>query len=512
MLAIVALAMPVRGVGVDDNPPGFFTDEASAGYNAYTILKSGHDQHGESWPLLFRSVGDYKLPVFIYSTVPLVAVLGLTETAVRLTSATYGTLAVLATFFFASVVFRDRWVGVAAAFFLAILPWHIHYSRTGFGEMVSFLPFLVLAVTLFLLGLRHNKLWPLAAIVLGLTLYTYRAAWVVVPPLALFLGLLYFRELFKGWRMAAPALVIFVLLCVPLLIHLRSDTQDRSELAGVVKVNAADLNTLKNLGEWETLKTFADQYWSHFSFAFLFEEGDNGPITRHYLPGSGLLFKWQLPLLALGTIGLLIRPRRSTVLVLGLVALYPVAGALSDSSPISSRNILGSVVFSMIAAYGLVLLVNSILKLRSPYGQYAAGGLLVVAGIVVGTSFYSYLDRYHSEYPKLAAGYWGWQSGPREIIAYFESTEDQYDPLWMDGMFNAPGEFLSFYAPDGCKKCTIGNTTSYDPTKEQLFALRPENLAAEYTYRTVRTIEYPNGERAFSFVEITGERETSPVP
>ena len=176
LVAIIALGIAVRIVNITENPPGFFTDEAAIGYNAYTILTSGKDEYGESWPLLFRSFGDYKLPVFVYSVVPFVAIFGLTELAVRLAGATYGTLAIFTTFLLGSILFRRRSIGLAAALFLAITPWHIHYSRTGFGEMISFLPLLTLALYLFFRGVRQNGFWLASGVVFGLTLYTYRSA------------------------------------------------------------------------------------------------------------------------------------------------------------------------------------------------------------------------------------------------------------------------------------------------------------------------------------------------
>jgi 4-amino-4-deoxy-L-arabinose transferase-like glycosyltransferase len=503
LVGVIMLAVVVRTVGLSDNPPGFFTDEASFGYNAYTILKTGGDEHGESWPVLFKAFGEYKLPVFIYSLVPFVAGLGLSEVAVRLGAATYGTLTVFTTYLLASALFRQRSVGLAAALFLAIMPWHIHYSRTGLGDLVSFLPFLTLGLYLFLVGVRRNKLWPLAGVVLGLTLYTYRAAWVVLPPLFILLALLYYRELLKGWRMALPALAIVLLFSIPIFLYFLSGSGGRSQQVWILNLN---------LGAWDTVKTFATQYASHFSISFLFQQGDDGSVLRHYLPGYGHLYYVQLPLVVLGTLGILLKPRREKTLVLGLLALYPLAGAVSDVSPISSRTILGSVVFALLTGYGLMLLVNGFRRLNRPYGQAAAGVALVVVGILSLASFTSYLRLYHSEYPKLSAGYWGWQSGPKEIIEYFLSVEGDYDQLVMDGEFNAPHEFFRFYAPEGCGKCIIGNTASYDPRLKQLFALRPKNLVSKYTYRTLHTLTYPNGEHAFYLVDITGLRESSSAP
>ena len=496
LAAIVLLAAAVRTIGIADNPPGFFTDEASVGYNAYTILKHGTDEHGEGWPVLFRAFGEYKLPVYIYSTVPFVAALGLSETAVRLASALYGVLAVVTTFLLATALFRQRAVGVAAAFFLAITPWHIHYSRTGFGELVTFPTLLTLGLWLFLLSARGNRrLWPVAGLVLGLTLYTYRSAWLVLPPLLVLMAVLYRREILRERLWAGSGLLVAVLLATPILVHLLTGDDDRSQQASILNLD---------LGAWDTLKTFASQYRSYFSLAFLFERGDDGAITRHYLPGSGHLFYLQLPFMGLGLIASLLSPSREKVVLLALLALYPLGGALSDTSPISTRTILGAVVSSTLTAYGLVVLANGLGRLNRPYNRAAVASLLGAVLAVSLVSFAGYLGRYHSEYPALSAGYWGWQSGPKEIVEYFVSVEDRYDQLIMDGEFNAPHMFLRFYAPEACSKCTIGGVHMYDPEKRQLFAVKPKSMPDDYSYVTRRTITYPGGETAFAIVEVAG--------
>ncbi|MDP2918230.1 MAG: glycosyl transferase, partial [bacterium] len=41
-------------------PPGLNRDEASIGYTAYSLLKSGADEYGRPWPLSIQSFGDWK--------------------------------------------------------------------------------------------------------------------------------------------------------------------------------------------------------------------------------------------------------------------------------------------------------------------------------------------------------------------------------------------------------------------------------------------------------------------
>src|SRR5262249_22642400 len=97
LLVIVALAALLRIYDLRDLPPGFFCDEAGNGYNAYSLLETGRDENGELLPLYIWSFGvAYKNPVYIYAATGPVAALGLNEEGVRLTSAIFGILAVIA--------------------------------------------------------------------------------------------------------------------------------------------------------------------------------------------------------------------------------------------------------------------------------------------------------------------------------------------------------------------------------------------------------------------------------
>src|SRR5258708_36864012 len=72
---------------VTRNPAGFFVDESSIAYNAYTISQSGRDEFGSSWPLYFRAFGDYKNPVFIYLLAALFKLTGPSILTARLLAA-----------------------------------------------------------------------------------------------------------------------------------------------------------------------------------------------------------------------------------------------------------------------------------------------------------------------------------------------------------------------------------------------------------------------------------------
>ncbi|MDP2860304.1 MAG: 4-amino-4-deoxy-L-arabinose transferase, partial [bacterium] len=79
-------------------PSGLYVDEASTGYNSYSILQTGKDEYGKSMPVAFRFLGSYTPPLYTYLSVPIIAVAGLNVTSVRFLSALCGVLNILIIF------------------------------------------------------------------------------------------------------------------------------------------------------------------------------------------------------------------------------------------------------------------------------------------------------------------------------------------------------------------------------------------------------------------------------
>src|ERR1051325_3024675 len=89
-----AAALCVIGVGlhlwkIGSAPPGFYIDESSNAYNAYCILQTGADEHGNPYPVFFRFGSQYQDPVLAYTLVPFVRYLGLHVWVARLPSALF---------------------------------------------------------------------------------------------------------------------------------------------------------------------------------------------------------------------------------------------------------------------------------------------------------------------------------------------------------------------------------------------------------------------------------------
>ena len=108
LVLIVLLGFFLRTWKLGSNPPGLYWDEVSLGWNAYSVLKTGFDEHGRFLPIdTFFAFGDYKPPLYIYAAVPSIWLFGLNEFAVRAPSVAAGVALTMVTYFLANAVLRS---------------------------------------------------------------------------------------------------------------------------------------------------------------------------------------------------------------------------------------------------------------------------------------------------------------------------------------------------------------------------------------------------------------------
>ncbi|MBN1262746.1 MAG: glycosyltransferase family 39 protein [Candidatus Pacebacteria bacterium] len=504
LLLILVLAFLLRIWQVGQNPAGFFCDEAAIGYNAYSLLTTGRDEYGVAWPIFFKSFGEYKNPVMIYSSLPLIAVFGLGEFAVRLTSVIYGTLTVLAVFWLGRILMGEKG-GLFSAAFLAICPWHIHLSRVSLEGLMPLVFFTTLGFYFWIKAQTDSRFWFGTMINFGLAAYSYFPARIFIPPFLGGLLLISLKEIFHHWRRAFSAGFLFLLICLPLIRHI---------LFGSGMARWQQVSVFAQKTSLEAWTQVSSNYLAHFSADFLFRKGDiDFPgqfITRHSIRGMGEFYYFQAPLMFLGLVWLLINQKRSGFFpLLWWLAIYPLGSALSLSpGPQATRSVVGILPLVILTAAGVLLIEDLVgrikkFKLKRLFTTVWRSVIL----IVILTAVYKFINLYR-QYPLYASDFWGWQFGPREITGYFLKNKKSYDELVMSSYFNAPGIFLKFYGQNQCRQCRVGGLALYNPNKKQLFALRPEELNQLEPgdgFLVEKEIFYPNNELAFTIGRVVPE-------
>jgi len=273
-ILILLIAVFTRFYRLGEIPMGIHADEASQGYNAYSLLKTGKDMYGKLFPILFRANGSYQPPVYTYLTIVPIFLFGNTVSSVRFVSALAGLLLVGVTFLFVYLFGigkkEDKITqALIASVVLAISPWSIHFSRLAIeGNLV--VVFFVLGLLLALLSLKKKWFFVFACLVFAFTTHVYYTE-RITSILFMAVFVLFNRKIFlKQKKEVLIGLVVFVLVMIPHLVISESGalTKRLSEVGYIKDINNVD-GGLINKTTFLTGK-FADHYFSYFSPKNLF--------------------------------------------------------------------------------------------------------------------------------------------------------------------------------------------------------------------------------------------------
>ena len=452
LLGIILLAFVLRFYRLADYP-ALNADEAAIGYNAYSLLTTGMDEHGNPWPIHFQSFNDFKPGLYFYLVLPFVKLLGLTELAVRIPGALIGVATVLALYFLVKELFKSERLALVSSLFLAISPWHLHFSRGGWEvNTATFL--IVLGLWLFFKALAKPRYYLFSVVSFVLSLYAYHAARIIVPLLGLGLLIIYWGQLKRNLKTLAVAAGIGLILLFPLALDftkgavvsrvagvgLFSDpgplsriNEQRGQHADFQGLGAKLLhNKAVNYG-----LAFAQNWAEHFWGEFLFLSGDD--IQRNKVPETGTMYLVDLIFILAGIVAIA-RNSKGWGPILIWLLLAPLGAALTFQSPHALRAQNMVVPLVVISAHGLMTMVRWLQKLKNKK-LLAVGYWSLV--ILVGWGLARYL---HIYYVHLAKEYpFSSQYGLKELVSYVGNEENKYKKVWVTDRYDQPYIMFLFY-------------------------------------------------------------------
>src|SRR3990172_11587997 len=164
LVLILLLAGILRAWNISENPPELYPDEIFTYLSAKSVVENGR-------PI------QHRLPVYGFASYLSASVLGENPLGIRVPAVFFGLVSILLVFLLAKELFGDTAAALFAAFFMPIIPWHIHYSRVAW-DPASFLPFLLLSVYLFYYGINRDRKSAVVSSfgLFALTFYTYHVA------------------------------------------------------------------------------------------------------------------------------------------------------------------------------------------------------------------------------------------------------------------------------------------------------------------------------------------------
>lgn len=412
ILIIIVLAFILRVYQVNKLPPGLYDDEAAIGYNAYSLLTHGTDEYGIRFPLWFKSFGDYKLPVYIYADIIPISIFGKNAFAVRFPSVFFGTLTVLFLYLFLRNLLsleyktlKDKFqnIPLISAFILAIIPWHIQFSRGTYESVVS--------VCLYMIGcwqftvFYKNKKIPYLAISLfffTLASYTYHSFRILTPITILIIFYFLLSKKYLNIKNIFSIALYTSVLHIPwLLFTFGSHGYTRFLQTSTFTQQALPTSTLLQSSIPDFIAypfIYIKNYLSYFSLQELFAKASDN--VRFYSSSEfGFLFRWQLPFLIYGFI-VLLREKSKIIkkIVLSILFIVPAAVAIAIS-PNALHALLLIIPFSIIIAIG----IQSIIRHAALWTRIIFIGVILLGIYETSLYFHMYLSHYQNAY----AIFWG---------------------------------------------------------------------------------------------------------
>ena len=287
-------------------PFGLNQDEASIGYDAWSLANFGIDRNGYRfpvYPITWGSGGGSPLMVYLIALSE--KLLGSSVFSIRFPVALTGCLT-LALFTWYIRKHYGRMTGLVAAILFCFNPWHLILSRwTVDCNMTPF--FMLLAMILFheascSTSNHRTQIYVFSAIVFALCLYAYGSTTIVVPVYLMILCSIALKRKLLNWRQLFLSFFAFLVVVFPLAIfYFINVFKLPAILTPWFSINRLTADRSVFVAFNQSLPTVL---WDHFKYLIsictIGVTSDYVDITASYLPRYWTMYRFTFPLTLLG--------------------------------------------------------------------------------------------------------------------------------------------------------------------------------------------------------------------
>lgn len=446
---IVIVAVILRLWQLGNVPPSPDWDEASLGYNAYSIMRTGADEYGKFLPVILRSFDDYKPGLYAYLIIPFIKLFDLNLLAVRFPSAIFGVFGVIATYLLVRELFKKKHsehLALISAALFAISPWDLQFSRIAFEAQVGMV-LNIFSVLLLLKGLKKGIFLIPASLLAAASIYMYQSEKVYLPILFAALALIYWKDLIKVPKVwIVTSVLIGIIACLPMIVSLFGDQNALLRAKGVsvfsdqtqfLKVNAQKVADDKSRNDLvgqildnrrvEFGKAIVAGYISHLNLDWIFITGD---IERHHAPNMGLLYLFELPFLLLGLYQLLFgdHSKRTKLTIFAIFLIAPIPASVTSGVPHAVRTINFLPTFQIFTALGILTAFVWVSNIQYRIFSIKIAKLLTIGYLLL--TFFNilyFLDQYFIQQNYYYSE--NWQYGYQQAIDFIKPIESKYKKI-----------------------------------------------------------------------------------
>lgn len=413
-------------------------DETSLGYNAYSILKTGKDEWGINFPLIFRAFGDFKLPAYIYSSIPFIAILGLNMFSIRLVSILAGSILPFIIFLIVKKILpKQNYVAIIALLITIFSPSLIFLSRIALEANLFLLLFFISIYFLI------TKKYALSSVFYGICLFTYNSSRVILPFYLILLLILIIKDKYSLKKNILKFIFFFLTIFIFAFQSFQSTGQARYKWVTLIDQGAINkINELRQqyprfLVNKITFFTFSatQNYISHFNPNYLFFNG--GSNYQFSLPNFYLISPIFIPFLIFGLYKLFTSVRKKNIsnflIILFYFLIAPIPSAVTRDAP----HVLRSIVFIPTI---IIIISLAFSDLKQKYSTI----YLIFISLILLFSQIQFWPKYTNYYLNYSSS---WQYGYKESISYIKENYHNYDQIIFTKKYGEAHEFILFYWP-----------------------------------------------------------------
>lgn len=351
-IGLVLIMFTIHIWKLDSIPRGLYVDESSIGLNAALVAKNGYDEHNIYFPLYFEAFGEFKNPIYIYSSALIFKLINVSIFHLRLTSFILFSLFLVGLLLLVKRLFKNETVIFYSLFVGGTLPWFFNLSRIAF-EVITQLTLIMFCLyfvyRIYCDSRKQMVLYPLlTGLLIGVSVYSFTTARLLSFVFLLSVLVIYHKQFYKN-------LIVVLGFLISIIPYLNFYLTDPSKLTSRFKIVSYIYDTRLTLIEKLTL--FFENYLHYLSPDYLIFRGDSS--SRHHIGYGGELYFTVLILSVVGISWLFIKKKHNnfTSLLLINLLLAPVAAALTTGDS-SLRSILVGLYLLIFSIYGLHVLIN----------------------------------------------------------------------------------------------------------------------------------------------------------
>lgn len=473
-IIIALIAFLLRFWQLDKFPVGLNWDEVSHGYNAYSLIQTGQDQWGKSWPIFnFRAYGDYPTTLNMYLSIPFIYFFGLNIWTTRIVSALCGFGLVIVSYFLGYEIFKNKKLSFLLMFLVAISPWTFFPSRAVFQSTVAQF-FLVLGILFLLKSLKKIDFLLPAIIFTSLSTYAYHNTKIVVPLLLFIFFVIFFKQLKQHFKNHKKIFLICLLtltvLLIPQIINtFNKDAQARSRW--VFAINPTTINIIENnRNNFSGNPLIAKILYNRVtSFCQIVGQNYLGFInpkilffnsTQNFqfnIPNTGVLYSVCLPFFYIGLIIVIIKSIKNRgdslfLFLWFLIGLVPAVITVGDFPIIRAMTILPLPQIFIVFGFSKILSLLKNNKIKSIF--------IIIFIAILSLQSVKYLKNYFTDYAKNYSS--AWQYGYQQAVDYLKQNYNNYDQIIFTKKYGEAHEFVLFYWPWNPKSYLTDSNLSTD--------------------------------------------------